>query len=184
VFARIAHVLRNEVHPIVFGASAALILGFVAFTVAVPDVAASVFEPTQTFITDTFGWLMILAVAAFLVFCVWLAAGPYAKVRLGPDDSRPDYSNLSWFAMLFSAGMGIGLLFWGVAEPVSYYLLDPPGRRSRKPGRGRGRDAVHLPPLGVQPVGDLCRDRAGSGLLRLPPRPAAGGAVAVSTVAR
>jgi len=64
-------------------------------------------------------------VAAFLVFLGYLVIGRYAKVRLGPDDSRPDYSYTTWFAMLFSAGMGIGLVFWGVAEPI-YHFIDAP----------------------------------------------------------
>ncbi|MBW3658556.1 MAG: BCCT family transporter, partial [Actinobacteria bacterium] len=69
-----------------------------------------------------------------------LALGPYARVRLGPDDSTPDYSDLSWFAMLFSAGMGIGLLFWGVAEPISFFRLDPP--RAEPGTAAAARDAM------------------------------------------
>jgi choline/glycine/proline betaine transport protein len=89
------------------------------------ETAGRIFPPVQSFITSTFGWVMIAGVAALLVFCVWLIFSPYAHIKLGPDDSEPDYSTLSWFAMLFSAGMGIGLLYYGVAEPITHYL-DPP----------------------------------------------------------
>jgi choline/glycine/proline betaine transport protein len=89
------------------------------------ETAGRIFPPVQSFITSTFGWVMIAGVAALLVFCVWLVFSPYAHIKLGPDDSEPDYSTLSWFAMLFSAGMGIGLLYYGVAEPITHYL-DPP----------------------------------------------------------
>ncbi len=89
------------------------------------ETAGRIFPPVQSFITSTFGWVMIGGVAALLVFCVYLVFSPYAHIKLGPDDSEPDYSTLSWFAMLFSAGMGIGLLYYGVAEPITHYL-DPP----------------------------------------------------------
>ncbi len=73
------------------------------------------------------GWFYLLAVSAFLLFCLWLFVSPYRNIRLGSDDARPEFSNLSWFAMLFSAGMAIGLIFWGVAEPMSHQLNPPSG---------------------------------------------------------
>ncbi|MXV19185.1 glycine betaine uptake BCCT transporter [Deinococcus xianganensis] len=78
------------------------------------------------FTTESFGWYYLLAVLGFLLFCAYLAFSRHGQVRLGRDDERPEFSRSSWFAMLFSAGMGIGLVFWGVAEPVSHYLT-PPG---------------------------------------------------------
>jgi choline/glycine/proline betaine transport protein len=126
VIARVRTLARENVHPVVFGGSALVTIAFVVFTMVFTDAAAAMFPPLQTWITDTFGWFLILAVAGFLVVSVWFAFGPYGRIRLGPDDSTPDYSTLSWFAMLFSAGMGIGLLYWGVAEPISYYATDPP----------------------------------------------------------
>ncbi|GGI02760.1 BCCT family transporter [Egicoccus halophilus] len=118
--------IRETIHPPVFVASAVLILAFVVFAVVAPETAGDTLGAVQGWITDTFGWLFILAVVLFLGFCAWMALGRYAKVRLGPDDSTPDYSTLSWFAMLFAAGMGIGLMYWGVAEPVMFYASDPP----------------------------------------------------------
>ena len=111
----------------VFPVSAGLTLAFVVFSAVFTQTAGRVFVPLQAFITARFGWLLIGGVAALLVFSIYLALGPYAKIKLGPDDSEPDYSTLSWFAMLFSAGMGIGLLYYGVAEPLTHYLAPPRG---------------------------------------------------------
>jgi choline/glycine/proline betaine transport protein len=118
---------RAKINPPVFFGSAALILLFVVFGAGFPDMAQRVFSYIQTTIVDTFGWFYLLAVAGFLVFCVGLAVSSYGGIRLGPDHSLPDFSSLSWFAMLFSAGMGIGLLFFGVAEPVMHFSNPPVG---------------------------------------------------------
>jgi len=73
------------------------------------------------FLSGNFGWLYLLAMSSFVAFSVWIAFSKYGKIKLGKDDSVPDYSLTSWFAMLFSAGMGIGLVFWGAAEPLSHF---------------------------------------------------------------
>lgn len=76
----------------------------------------------QLFVTN-FGWFYSLAMTSFVLFVIWIGFfSKYKNMRLGPDDSRPEYSNISWFAMLFSAGMGIGLVFWGVAEPLNFFV--------------------------------------------------------------
>lgn len=76
----------------------------------------------QLFVTN-FGWFYSLAMTSFVIFVIWIGFfSKYKNMRLGPDDSRPEYSNISWFAMLFSAGMGIGLVFWGVAEPLNFFV--------------------------------------------------------------
>lgn len=76
----------------------------------------------KTFVTN-FGWFYSLAMTSFVVFVIWIGFfSKYKNMRLGADDSRPEYSNISWFAMLFSAGMGIGLVFWGVAEPLNFFV--------------------------------------------------------------
>ena len=72
-------------------------------------------------------WMYVLAVGTFLFFAVWLIVSRKGDIRLGPDHSSPEFSNLSWFAMLFSAGMGIGLLFFGVAEPIMHFSSPPIG---------------------------------------------------------
>jgi len=116
-----------QVNPPVFYISAGLILVFALFSGLFPSRAGSVFDALQAGIVRDFGWFYILAVAIFLIFVLFLMMSRYGDVKLGPDDSEPEYSYLSWFAMLFSAGMGIGLLFFGVAEPIQHYALPPTG---------------------------------------------------------
>ncbi|MDT8311534.1 MAG: BCCT family transporter, partial [Methylophaga sp.] len=114
-----------QINPPVFFSSALLILVFVIFGAVFSDTAASVFAAVQIWIVNTFGWFYLLAVGIFLFFSLALAISNYGRIKLGPDHSEPDYSYFSWFAMLFSAGMGIGLLFFGVAEPVMHYAAPP-----------------------------------------------------------
>lgn len=116
-----------RVNPTVFYPSAILILLFVIAGARAPSRMERVFTAVQSFIVNEFGWLYVLSATVFLVFVVWLFLSPYGRIRLGKDDEEPEYSNLTWFAMLFSAGMGIGLLFFGVAEPVMHYLSPPRG---------------------------------------------------------
>ena len=116
--------LRDTIHPVVFPVSAVLILAVAVFAMAAPTVSGDAFTETRLFLEGTFGWFYILVMAALLVTAVFLVVSPYARIKLGPDDAEPDYSTGAWFAMLFSAGMGIGLVFWGVAEPV--FIFDSP----------------------------------------------------------
>ncbi|MFC4461235.1 BCCT family transporter [Pseudonocardia nematodicida] len=85
------------------------------------DVAGAV----NSFITETFGWLYIFSATAFLVFVIVLMVSRYGAVKLGPSDSTPEYGTISWFAMLFTAGMGIGLVFYAVSEPISHFTAPP-----------------------------------------------------------
>ncbi|MEX0957807.1 MAG: choline BCCT transporter BetT [Burkholderiales bacterium] len=119
--------LRIQINPPVFFISGILTLVFVTFAALFPDVAGTIFGATQDWVTHTAGWFYVLAVAGFLVFVVVLALSDYGRIKLGRDHSEPDYSYASWFAMLFSAGMGIGLMFFGVAEPVMHYVSPPVG---------------------------------------------------------
>jgi choline/glycine/proline betaine transport protein len=116
--------IRESVHPVVFPFSAGIIVAIVVFAGVATETASEVFEATQGFIQGVFGWYLIAVVAGLLVLAVYLAISPFGRIKLGPDDSTPDYSTLAWFAMLFSAGMGIGLVFWGVAEPI--YMAEAP----------------------------------------------------------
>jgi len=114
-----------QINPPVFFSAAIITFLFVAMAVVWPVTTEKVFSAVQLWITDTVGWFYVLSVAFFAIFVVYLAASKTGLIKLGPDHSEPDYTKLSWFAMLFSAGMGIGLLFFGVAEPVMHYM-DPP----------------------------------------------------------
>lgn len=82
-------------------------------------------ERIMTFVSDKFGWLYLLFVAALCFFLGWLAFGKYGKIKLGDPDDVPEYSDFSWFAMLFCGGTGIGLVFWSIAEPLSHYVSPP-----------------------------------------------------------
>ncbi|EKO3556943.1 MULTISPECIES: BCCT family transporter [Vibrio] len=96
-------------------------------TISNPSLAGEVFSTTLAYITETFGWFYMLAVALFLIFIVSLAFTRWGNIKLGPDHAEPEYSFPAWFAMLFSAGYGIALLFFGVAEPVLHYASPPTG---------------------------------------------------------
>ncbi|NCC40983.1 MAG: BCCT family transporter, partial [Gammaproteobacteria bacterium] len=114
-------------NPPVFIISAVLALVFVLFAALATDIAEPLFAAMQAWVVDSAGWFYILAVAGFVVFVIGLALSGLGRIKLGRDHSEPDYSYVSWFAMLFSAGMGIGLMFFGVAEPVMHYVSPPVG---------------------------------------------------------
>lgn len=117
--------LRLETNPVVFGVSVLVILVFLTAGIAATDTLHRFFEAVQEGIAASLGWYYTLVVGGFLVFVVWLGSSRFGRIRLGPSDSQPEYRYLTWFAMLFCAGMGIGLVFWAVAEPLSH-LADPP----------------------------------------------------------
>jgi len=113
-------VLTPVFYPAVF-----LILAMVLVSIFAGSSAEALFSDLQSFIARTAGWFYTLAVTGFLILCLYLAFGRLGNIRLGPDHSTPDYSFVSWFAMLFSAGIGIGLLFFGVAEPITHFINPP-----------------------------------------------------------
>ena len=111
----------------VFSISVAVVLLVVVLGVVNPEGMAAVSGRLLELTTANFGWFYMIATLGFLIFALYLAFSRHGHVVLGQDDDEPEYSNRSWFAMLFSAGMGIGLVFWGVAEPVQHYQSPPPG---------------------------------------------------------
>ncbi|PJK16666.1 glycine/betaine ABC transporter permease [Chryseomicrobium excrementi] len=110
----------------VFWITLALVLVTVAFGAIVPESFEAVTANMQAFITSTFGWYYLIIVGLMVAFTLFLIVSPYGKIRLGKDSDRPAYSRATWFAMLFSAGMGIGLVFWGAAEPLSHFAVSSP----------------------------------------------------------
>lgn len=107
---------------------AVIVIGLMVIgTISNPTLAGELFSSTLAYITETFGWFYMLAVAIFLVFIVVVAFTQWGNIKLGPDHAEPEYSFPAWFAMLFSAGYGIALLFFGVAEPVLHYASPPQG---------------------------------------------------------
>ncbi|CAM4162309.1 BCCT family transporter [Psychrobacter arenosus] len=111
----------------VFIVSSLLIVGFIIFGVLFTETAGAVFSFLQTFITTKFGWFFIILVNIALVLCLYLALSRYGDIRLGHQTETPQYSLLSWIGMLFSAGIGIGLMYWGTAEPLYHYMAPPLG---------------------------------------------------------
>ena len=110
-----------DIHNPVFMISGLVIVGFVFFTLALPDVAGSIFGWLRPAVTSTFDWFFLGAADIFVVVALGIMISPLGKVRLGGTDATPEYSYLGWFSMLFAAGMGIGLMFFGVSEPISHF---------------------------------------------------------------
>lgn len=111
----------------VFVVSVILSVLFIAWGVVAPDQLSYITSMIQSFLQTKFSWLYMFCATGFLVFAIWLIFSPYGKIKLGKETDEPEYSRISWFAMLFSAGMGIGLVFWGVAEPLSHFHQPPAG---------------------------------------------------------
>ena len=110
-----------DIHNPVFLISGVGIVLFVLGTLLAPEAATSLFGDMMAWTTQRFDWFFILTANLFGIFCLVLICTPLASVRLGGKDARPDYGYPAWLAMLFAAGMGIGLLFWGVGEPVTHF---------------------------------------------------------------
>lgn len=109
----------------VFWITVALVLAAVAYGAFAPENFSAITGNMQAFITSSFGWYYLLVVSAIVIFCLFFIFSPVGQLRLGKPDEKPEYSRMSWFAMLFSAGMGIGLVFWGAAEPLSHFAISP-----------------------------------------------------------
>ena len=117
----------RRIEPAVFFPAAILVFVGVAYSVLAGEQAEHIFSQIQIAITETTGWLYTVGVGFFLVALLIVAFSDWGRIKLGPDDSMPEYGFASWFAMLFSAGMGIGLMFFGVAEPLTHFLVPPEG---------------------------------------------------------
>ncbi|KGM13620.1 multidrug DMT transporter permease [Cellulomonas bogoriensis 69B4 = DSM 16987] len=110
---------------VIFMASAAVIAVFVIATIAFTAQVDAVFQTLTGWILENLGWFYVLGVTVFLVFLIYMAVSRFGRVRLGPDDEGPEHSGWAWFGMLFAAGIGTILMFWGVAEPINH-LANPP----------------------------------------------------------
>jgi choline/glycine/proline betaine transport protein len=122
---RLHDALRLRTSPAIFFGSALIIAIFVVMTLVFTDFMDAFFADGSAWVIDRLGWFYILGVTVFLLFLIYLAAGRFGQVRLGADDERPEHSNLSWFSMLFAAGIGTILMFWAVAEPVNHFANPP-----------------------------------------------------------
>ena len=117
----------QPVDRVIFGVSAALVVAFVVWGIASTGTLSSVSAAVLGAVITGGGWAFVLVASGFVVFALWLAFSRYGKIPLGADDEAPEFRTISWIAMMFSAGMGIGLMFYGVAEPLAHFTSPPPG---------------------------------------------------------
>jgi choline/glycine/proline betaine transport protein len=124
---------RKTIEPVVFWASCGLIVLFVLLSFVYTKQMGDTFGQVQKLFSTYAGWVYILGVNFFLGFAIWLLFSRYGDIRLGGHEAKPEFSTWGWFAMLFSAGMGIGLVFWSVAEPMYHYASPPFGAEANTP---------------------------------------------------
>ncbi|WP_424933640.1 BCCT family transporter [Amaricoccus macauensis] len=130
-----------DIHNPVFGITALSVIALVLFCLIFSETAANGFEGLREWLTTSFDWVFMISMNIFVLFCLVLVVSPYGRIRIGGPDAVPDYSYTSWFAMLFAAGMGIGLVFYGVLEPLNHSLTPPLGRDGLLDADGVLRDA-------------------------------------------
>ena len=142
-----------DIHNPVFMISGLVIVAFVFFTLAFQDAAGPFFNELRAGLTSSLDWFFLLAANVFVLLCLFLIVSPLGKVRIGGRDAVPDYGYPGWFAMLFAAGMGIGLMFYGVSEPISHFsssLAEGAGSPdSWAPLAGAAGDAAEAQRLGM-----------------------------------
>ena len=117
--------LKLDVHPWVFFTSVAIILLFVVLTIIFENTVDNLFHKLQGWVSTYTGWFFVSTMNIILIYVVILAVGRFGGIRLGGEGAKPEFSTMAWFAMVFSAGMGIGLLFYGVAEPMFHFVARP-----------------------------------------------------------
>ncbi|MDX2377973.1 BCCT family transporter [Microbacterium sp. LRZ72] len=113
--------------PWVFGPAAVIVVVFSLFAIIFPDAAEAFFGAIQSSIVNAFNWYYVLIAAIFVGFSLFVGFSRFGDIRLGKDDDKPDFSLGAWFSLLFAAGMGIGLVFYGVSEPLSHFISPRPG---------------------------------------------------------
>lgn len=116
-----------DIHPPVFWPATILIVTFITVTLLVGEPMEEVFNSIQQSISSSAGWFFVLLVNLFLVFMLYIGLSRFGDIRIGGRKAKPEFTTLGWFAMLFSAGMGIGIIFWSVGEPISHYVSPPYG---------------------------------------------------------
>ena len=119
--------VRPGLDRVVFGVTAALAIAFLIWGFVSTDSLANVSADSLGWTIDNAGWLFVITASGFVVFVLWLALSQFGGITLGRDDEEPEFRTTSWIAMMFSAGMGIGLMFWGVSEPIAHLTTPPPG---------------------------------------------------------
>lgn len=138
----------TNMNPRVFWGASAIVVLLLAVAMVAPTASDLAFKAAQSWVIGAFGWFYVAVVAAFLGIVLALALGPTGKLKLGPDESEPDFPYTSWLAMLFAAGMGIGLMYFAVAEPVQHYAA-PPEAPPRTFAAAREAMVITFVPWGV-----------------------------------
>lgn len=119
---------QDRLNPVVFYTSAGLILTFSLMTMLFNQEANAWITHTLNWVSATFGWYYLLAATLYIVFVIFIASSRFGSIKLGPEQSKPEFSLMSWAAMLFAAGIGIDLMFFSVAEPITQYMMPPEGQ--------------------------------------------------------
>ena len=140
-----------DIHNPVFMVSGLVIVAFVLISLIFRETTAEAFGALRPWLTSKLDWVFVIASNIFVVFCLFLVVSPMGKIRIGGADARPDYSYPGWFAMLFAAGMGIGLMFYGVLEPVYHYQNPPLGMEAGDPMAARLGMAATIFHWGLHP---------------------------------
>ncbi len=118
---------RQPIDRVIFGVAAALVVAFLVWGVSSTATLSTVATSVLNGIMNAGGWAFVMIASGFVIFALWLAFSRFGKIPLGRDDEGPEFRTISWIAMMFSAGMGIGLMFYGVSEPLSHFTSPPPG---------------------------------------------------------
>lgn len=118
--------LGFDIHPQVTFISSCILIVFILLTLMFRDQSSEIFSSTLSYVTGNFGWFLILAANAFILAALYFAFSRFGEIRIGGNDAKPEFTTLAWFAMLLSAGMGIGLMFWSVGEPMYHYSSPSP----------------------------------------------------------
>jgi glycine betaine transporter len=123
----VSYQYKQEKAGIVLPISAFIVIGFVLWGFFSPQHMEDTTVSILSFITESIGWFYVVITALVVAFCLFIAFGPYRQMKLGKSHDEPEFSYFAWIGMLFSAGMGVGLVFLGVAEPMSHYINPPEG---------------------------------------------------------
>ena len=134
---------RAVTDKVVFGVTAAIVVAILGWGLIWPTSFQSTMASILGWVVTNLGWLFIVSATCFVLFAVWLALSRYGRIPLGADDEKPEFNTVSWIAMMFSAGMGIGLIFWGVTEPLTHFVNAPPGLADSKAGTALATALFH-----------------------------------------
>jgi choline/glycine/proline betaine transport protein len=162
-------IMGLNVNGPVFFTSSIIIIISIALTLIFEEQAEGYFDAIQAFVSNNGGWFFVLCVNIYLIFVLYLAFSKFGNIRIGGKDAKTEFKTLSWFAMLFSAGMGIGLLFWSIAKPVTHFM-NPPLTEGGTPAAAQEAMNFTFFILGFSCMGNLCFSGAFTCLFHLFPR--------------